>query len=73
VTCNEVWVIVVRPPRLGAPANRYALPSTRAMPQSAAVRPFQKVDHDPARLSDACQVLRYIERTASGVAGGRAG
>ncbi len=43
------------------------------MPQNAVVRPFQNEDQVPVSVSEACQVLRYGERTASGVAGGRSG
>jgi hypothetical protein len=59
--------------RLGAPMNTYGVPSIRAMPVIAVTWPFQNVGQVPGRLSAGSQVLRYGERTASGVAGGRIG
>src|SRR6266567_5316695 len=53
--------------------NTYGVPSIRAIPVMAVMRPVQNVGHVPGNTSAGSQVDRYGERTASGVAGGRIG
>src|SRR5579884_2109185 len=76
VTVRSVWVIAGNAGWFsitGIPMNTYAVPSMRARPVMAVTWPVQKVAQEPGRVSAASHELKYGERTASGVAGGRIG
>ena len=57
----------------GAPMNTYGVPSILAIPVIPVTRPVQNVGQVPGSVSAANQVLKYGDRTANGVAGGRIG